>query len=440
MRKKIYLMISLLLCVLMILSALSLTSCESKDNDNNDTETEATEECKSVVRVKRGIASGKKILKENLEVVTVPVADIPEGAIESIDDIEGKYATVNMVLGEYVFSRMFSDEAPALDDNLLTYIVVSDKIENATGKDITAELQKLIDTYPGKTIFFNDGVYTISSTVYIPSDKEKAVSFRLSNYATIKAAEGWKAEAPMISIGAKTEAANAEKAANAFMGGKLDGAGFAKIGLSVENCANPFISNVTFENLKTSIDIKKTADTVNLDAITVKGSGEADSTAILNESSKGVFSTVNIANVNTGVKNSGSDNDFRNISVKCNAASESSVGFYEGGDNNIFEFCTAEDFASGYFIKDGVKSVFEGCNAYWTKADVTVQNGFVAEGNFNSLISASTVRFFDATSANAYIKLTARGSGLVRIPMFNETLCDDQGYKSVLAGTVITIN
>ena len=440
MRKRIYLIISLLLCALMVLSALSLTSCASKGNNNDDTENEATEECKSVVRVKRGIPSGKKILKDYLEIVTVPVADIPEGAIESVDDIVGKYATINMVFGEYVFSKMLSDEAPALDDELLTYIVVSDKIENAMSKDITTELQKLIDTYPGKTIFFNDGTYTISSTINIPSDKEKAVSFRLSNYATIKAAEGWKAEAPMISIGTKTEAAKAEKAANAFMGGKLDGAGFAKIGLSIENCANPLISNVTFVGLQTSIDIKKTADTVNLDAITVNGNGDAESIGILNESSKGVFSTINIANVNTGIRNSGSDNDFRNVSAKCLKVLDTSVGFYEGGNNNIFEFCTAEDFTSGYVIKDGVKSVFEGCNAYWTKADVIVQNGFVAEGNFNSLISASTVRFFDASSVNAYIKLATRGSGLVRIPMFNEALCDDQGYKSVLAGTVIALN
>ena len=436
MRKRIYLIISLLLCVLMVFSVFTLTSC---DSNGADVETEETEECKSVVRIKKSVPSGKQIGGENLEVVEIPAADVPEGAIASIDDIVGKYATIDMVLGEYVFERMLTTEAPKIDENLLTYIVVSDKIENAYGKDITAELQALIDTYPGKTIYFNDGTYTISSTIYIPTEKEKAVSIRLSNYATIKAAEGWKNDTPMIAIGAKSDAAKAERSVNSFSGGKLDGAGFAKIGLTVENCKSPFISNVTLVNLQTSLTIKKTADVANVEALTVNGSGDNESIGILNESSSSVFSTINISNVNTGVKNNGADNDFRNVTVKCTKALETSVGFYECGSNNVFEFCTSEDFTTGYAINDGVKSVFEGCNAYWTSASAKTQNAFVAEGKFNSVISAGTARFFDASSMNAYIKIINRGSGLIKTPIFDEALCDDQGYKSVLAGTVIPI-
>ena len=434
MRKRIYVIISLLLCALLMASAFTLTSCVEENN-----EVEETEECKSVVRVKKGVPSGKQIAGENLEVVEVPVADVPEGAIESIDDIVGKYATIDMVLGEYVFNRMITTEAPKIDDNLLTYIVVSDKIENAYSKDITAELQALIDTYPGKTIYFNDGTYTISSTIYLPTDKAKAVSIRLSNYATIKAAEGWKNDTPMIAIGAKTEAASAERASVSFSGGKLDGAGFAKMGIVVENCKSPLISNVTLVNLQNSLEIKKTADVVNVEAVTINGSGDAESIGILNESSSGVFSTVNISNVHLGLKNSGADNDFRNVTVKCTKALETSVGFYECGVNSIFEFCTSEDFTTGYLINDGVKSVFEGCNASWSSASVTAQNAFAAEGKFNSLISAGTAKFFDASSQNAYIKIINRGSGIVKTPIFDEALCDDQGYKTVLAGAVIPI-
>ena len=49
---------------------------------------------------------------ENLELVDVPVASIPEGAIDSVEAIVGKYAVIDMVLGEYVFERMLTTEAP----------------------------------------------------------------------------------------------------------------------------------------------------------------------------------------------------------------------------------------------------------------------------------------------------------------------------------------
>ena len=443
--KNFYSIASLLLCIFIMFSLFAFAGCDSDKDSNDDVvendeekqELEETEELKSVIRVKKGILSGKRISGENLELVSVPVSSIPEGAIDSLEKIVGKYATEDMVLGEYVFERMLSSEEPYVDNSNVTYVVVSDEIENSTKKDITADLQALINAHPGRTIYFNDGTYIISSTIYLPTDEEKAVSLRFSNHAILKASDVWNSESAMIAFGAKTEVTNASIAANSIMGGKLDGIGKAKIGLSIENCKNMFVSNVTFENITTSISIKETADTVNVEGVTVKGNGAADSIGILNASSKGVFSTINMSNVNIGVKNSGTYNNFRTVYVKCLNASAESVGFYEAGGDNVYELCSAEDFACGYFIKDSLKNVFEACNSSWTRADVTTQNAFVAEGAFNSLITASAAKFFDSTSENAYIKFDIVGSGIVKVPIFEESLCDDDAYKTVLAGTVV---
>ena len=436
--KRFYSIASLVLCILLVFSVFAFASCDSSSSGKGDAE--ETEECRDVVRVKKGIPVGKQIAGEHLELVSVPISSIPDGALSSTAEIVGKYAAIDMVVGEYVFERMLTTEAPIVEEGDVIYVVVSDEISKANERDITADLQALIDKNPGRTIYFNDGVYTISSTIYLPTDKEKAVSFRLSNYAVIKAADTWNAESAMIALGAKNEAGTAERAANTIMGGKLDGAGVAKCGISVENCANLFVSNLTLEKFHTSLWIKDSADTVNIEGVTVNGNGAADSIGILNDSSRGVFSTTNITNVNTGLKNSGSDNNFRNISVKCLGTSTESVGFYDAGGKNIFELCTSEDFSCGYFIKDGLESVFEACNAYWTKADVAVQNAFVADGTFNSTITASVARFFDDSSENAYIKYTTAGSGVVKFPLFEENLCDDNSYQTVLAGTVIPLN
>ena len=334
---------------------------------------------------------------------------------------------------------MLSNEPPVEEDSNIEYLVVSDIIELTDGKDITSELQGLIDAYPGRTIYLNDGVYNISSTVYLPSDKTKAVSLRLSNYATIKAASSWSGDDAMIAIGTKTEAASAEKSANTVMGGIIDGAGLAKVGLSLENCKNTLVSNVTVKNTKTAVWVKSSAVAVNVEGVTVNGDGSAETVGILNDASSNVFSTINMANVAMGLKNSGSYNDFRNISVSSSSKELNCYGFYEAGSNNVFELCTSQEFANGYFIKDGTASVFEACNAYWSKADVTQQNAFVADGTFNSVIVGCMVRFFDDTSANAYIKITTLGSGVVKMPIFDQALCDDDSYKLALSDTVISI-
>lgn len=440
--KKFYSIASLLICVCVVLSVLTLSSCgiiEPTETEGAE-ETAQTLEQKKVVRIKKGILSGKKISGENLELVDVPAASVPEGAIDSLETIVGKYAAIDMVLGEYVFDRMLTDEAPVVEEEPpLLYVIVNDMISNANGRDITEDLQLLINTHPGRTIYFNDGVYTISSTLNIPTDKEKAVSFRLSNYAVIKAAEGWKADTAMIAVGANSEPTAAEKAANSIMGGCIDGAGFAQIGILIENSSNTFVSDLTLKGFKTSMQIKASADSVNVEGLTVAGGGQDESVAILNESSNSVFSTANIANVNTGIKNSGNNNNFRNVFVKCAKSIANSAGFVDDGSSNIFELCTAEDFVSGYVIGDGVKSIYESCNAIWTKADATIQSAFVANGTFNSVLTGCTARFFDESSENAYIKITARGSGVVKAPIFDVALCDDNSYANVLAGTVIPI-
>ena len=431
-----YSILALTLCTLMVFSLCALTSCNSSEDGADNTV--ETEETKSVIRVKKGVLKGQQISGENLELCDVPVSGIPEGALDSIEGIVGKYATIDMVMGEYVFERMLSSEAPKKDESAITYIVVSDEIENAHTRDITAELQALIDNHPNRAIYFNDGEYTISSTIYLPTAADKAVSIRLSNYATIKAASNWSAEGAMIAIGGKSEA-NTSRAENTVMGGVIDGAGLAKIGISVENAESSFISNVTLQNLGTAIHVKSSANSLDVEGVTVNGGNVVSAFGILNEGDRSVFSTINIANVLVGVENLGNNNDFRNVSVSHSQKSLNSVGFYEGGEGNLFELCTAENFAKGYQIKDGAKSIFEACNAYWSSAEITSQTAFYTEGVFNSVITASTARFFDDTSDNAYLVCASRGSGSIKAPIFAVELCDNENYKLALAGTVVEI-
>lgn len=433
--------ISLLLCFFVIFSAFCFVSCSDEEtkSDVAPNEEKETEECRKVVRIRKGVICGREITMENLELVEVPVSGIPDGAINSVEAIVGKYAAIDIVVGEYVFEKMISTEAPAEESVPAVYITVRDSIDVSDSADITADLQALIDNNPGRTVYFNDGVYNISSTVYLPTDKEKAVSLRFSNYATLKATANWSGDGAMIAIGAKNEAGSAEFAANTVHGGVIDGAGIAKVGLSIENSSNTFVSNVTVKGADTAVWVKPTANAVNIEGLTVNGTAKATSVGILNEGVDGVFSTTRISNVGIGVKNLGASNEFRNVSAFAGTANGATYAFYEAGDNDVFNFCTAENFACGYYIKDKVKSVIEASSILWTSASVAKQTAFEADGVFNAILVGCKIRFFDATSENSCIKYKAIGSGALRTPIFDETLCDDASYKNVLAGTVVTV-
>ena len=415
-------------------------SSESDESDESDESEELDSEKRiSVVRVKRAAAEGDRLTASDFELVEVPESAVPQGAITSIEALAGKYATINIVVGEYMFDRMVSDNPPAEEEVFVGYIVVTDEIDNAENKDITAELQSLINRYPGRTLYFSDGVYNISAPLVLKTENASAVSLRLSNYAVIKALSTWTSENAMITVGSTSDATKAEGAEISVMGGVIDGAGVAKIGLSFENCKSPFVSNVTFKNLKTSLWAKSSASSPNFESVTVNGDGSADSIGILIESSGGVFSTSNVANVAIGIKNSGSYNDFRNVLAYADPSVTTKCAFWENGTNNVFEMCTSQNFTCGFLMKNGATSVFEACNSYWQAASVAEQTAFSVDGTFNSVISGCTVKFFDATSNNALIKFTTKGSGVIKVPIFDEALCDDQSYKSVLSDSVIPL-
>lgn len=86
------------------------------------------------------------------------------------------------------------------------YVVVTDYIKAETGKDVSDDIQRIIDTHPNRTIYFPDGVYIISKPILTPADPQKSVALELSNFAIIRAAEDWASEEAMIRLGGKDPA------------------------------------------------------------------------------------------------------------------------------------------------------------------------------------------------------------------------------------------
>ncbi|MBQ1227631.1 MAG: hypothetical protein IIX79_06045, partial [Alistipes sp.] len=81
------------------------------------------------------------------------------------------------------------------------YVVVKVKADGK--KDVSDDIQKIIDSNPNRTLFFPDGVYLISKPICTPADPRKSVALELSNFAVIKAQKEWAHEEAMIRLGGK---------------------------------------------------------------------------------------------------------------------------------------------------------------------------------------------------------------------------------------------
>ena len=106
------------------------------------------------------------------------------------------------------------------DMNNRGYLVVTDTVAADGKTDVADQIQKLIDENPNRTIYFPDGVYVLSHPILTPADPKKSVDLKLSNYAVLKAADGWSSEQAMVRLGGmlrdREGTANAREAAKWF--------------------------------------------------------------------------------------------------------------------------------------------------------------------------------------------------------------------------------
>ena len=145
--------------------------------------------------------------------------------------------------------------------NDLGYVVVSEYVTPSSGEDVSEALQQLIDANPNRTIYFPDGEYIISKPLRTPAEPTLSVALQLSNYAIIRAAEGWSHDEAMICLGGKDEANNIAVAGSNYYldGGVIDGSGVAT-GISIDSGRETVIRNTSIKNTELGIHVKRGAN------------------------------------------------------------------------------------------------------------------------------------------------------------------------------------
>ena len=394
-------LLALILSTLMIVSLASCTTASDENNQNAsgtdiaESETEPVETMQVVV-FKANAYKGNLLNKQRLELVDVPVADLPIDPITNMEDAIGKYMICDANKGSCVSASMLSTMDPLVSVSGLGegYVLITDVINaNSDIKDMSTIIQKAIDENPNKTIYFPDGNYALSKPINIPSDPDKSVSFRLSNYAIFLPTADWNSaeNSALIRYGSEdSPKTTAGDHADYFMGGIID---VSKKGTAIEvyGGGRLFINNVSIKDAKLGIHIKPNAAYNDIENVNITAPYADGTKGMLIEGTNNTFMNMRIYRVGIGVHLTGGDNVLVNLhplfsgenSINC-------IGFYDQSPGNRFSMCYSDQFSVGFKLGPETKSYFDTCFMYWW-AGCSYQIGFLCEGDFNSVIADTVV-------------------------------------------------
>ncbi|MBR2613478.1 MAG: flagella basal body P-ring formation protein FlgA, partial [Clostridia bacterium] len=238
-------------CALLATFALLLSSCVREETG----EPVATDAVVEVVKIKIDAAKGEYIAARDVEISEVRKDSLPEGYLVKTVDAIGRMLDTDVKAGDILTEGMLAPkkETGSKEENVNTseardlgYLVITDYVRVNAGRDVSRDIQKVIDENPRRTIYFPDGEYLISNPICTSSNSETAVSLHLSNFAVIKAVNWLQPDLHMVRLGVidKTFAIHNSGSNYYLYGGCIDGSGVAK-GVSIEGGRETSIRNVS---------------------------------------------------------------------------------------------------------------------------------------------------------------------------------------------------
>lgn len=323
------------------------------------------------------------------------------------------------------------------------YIVITDYVQANDGTDVADEIQAVIDSNPNRTIYFSDGEYLISKPIVTPADPRKSVDLQLSNYAVIKAVQGFEGNA-LIMLGGKDSANDTHTNGSNYSltGGIIDGSGFAN-GVEISGGRETAVRNVSIKNTPVGLHIAKGVNSGSSDAdisnVNIIGTGGTDSVGIFVEGCDNTISNVRIGNVFIGVHLKSSANSLRDVHplyYSDYADYENSCGFLDEVGSNVYDFCYSDQFCIGFRTTGNVSSVYTNCYCYWYTSQGGRQIGFKAD-RFNSVVENFRPEFRDDTENSVLVSNGIGGKGCFDNLIVNSDRVSDNLYRFYCKGTFL---
>ena len=450
------------LLVLSLLFALFLMSSCNSGGDESVTEADTEQSTASLVRVikvKKDTKKGTILSAKDIEIVDVEASELPSGYVKSSSDVINRklletLKSGDIITSQHVSSKVYEEEKVELtlsmtEARVLGYVIVTDYVDISAGNDISAEIQKVIDENPRKTIYFPDGVYVISKPIKTSSDREKSVALHLSANAVIKASDNWAGrEDYMIQIGILDKNFGMDgTGTNYYMyGGIIDCNGFAN-GVEISAGRELSLRNVTIKNAYRGLHIAYNKEYGSNDSdtewINIEGNGNPGSVGVQVDGLDNTLTNVRVSGFQTGVRLTNPGNLMHNIHV-INTPSdriqyENTKGFWDTSGGNWYDGCRSDDYRTAFFTTGGSLSLYNDCAARWTENRGT-QYAIETDGRLSATFTSMRADFVEGAN-NAFLKTYASGGkGIIRNPIFNTALAPDNNYKNYLDGSTVVWN
>ncbi len=341
-----------------------------------------------------------------------------------------------------IFIACFTLTAGASDDK--GYLVVTDYVEADSGKDVSAEIQKIIDGNPNRTIYFPDGEYLLSKPIYTPAEPTKSVSLELSDYAVLKATDNWKKGEAIVQLGGKDPANDTWTNGSNYSleGGIIDGNSVAN-GISINGGRETAIRNTSIKHTVVGIHIMPGANSGSSDAdifgVNIIGTGKTDSIGMFIEGFDNTITNVRIGNVFIGVHLDSAGNMLRNVHplyYSDYTDYQNSCGFLDEEGNNWYDYCYSDQFATGFCTTGWGENFYNDCYCFWYSPQGETHTAFRTEEQFNATLTNFKAGFTDDCK-NVVLKVGEKGgNGVIdNIEVSGNT--SDDVYKSYLETQII---
>ncbi len=453
-----------LLCFVLLFSTLLLTIPLSAEELDSEEQPEAKPATIDIVKILVDTPRGTRILKKDLEIVTVKNVNIPSNTISDIDEVVGMYTRFDLYAGEYVSTASITDtKVNKINKDILKqeivksnsdYLIVTDFVEPNTGDDLGDLLQQIIDKNPKRTIYFPDGVYYTSRPLMTSAGGGTSVDIQLSDGAVIKAHDKWKSKDgvnALIALGAAKGVNDIVSVGSYYtlVGGTLDGNNKAQNGVSINSGRESVIRNICIKNCLTGIKVEDGANNVSSDCdfedITIIGNpGEMRNTyGVYVIGYDNTFTNIRIYNMATGFYSKGAGNFLKSIYVNNtgytkNPLYKNSVGIW-GPTDNRYSQCYVENCAKAYSLSSS--SLIWDCTAVWTDPGCAKQIA-IETSSMSFSMSGIKAYFVDSNAPKSFVTANAGDSPkVVEACIFDQSKLTQESidrYKGYIKTNVIT--
>ena len=327
------------------------------------------------------------------------------------------------------------------------YINASDHLPIDGSRDVSADIQRLIEANPNRTIYFPDGTYLLAHPICTPADPRRSVDLRLSNYATLKAAEGWNTdEGAMVHLGGIYPANDIRTCGSnyGFVGGIIDGSNIAD-GISIDGGRETVIREVSIKHVRVGIHIKRCGNSGSSDAdimsVNIVGNRAPDSVGVLVEGYDNTFTNLRIADVFIGVKLRAAGNFLRYLHPLYTLDYTdylNSCGFQDESGNNWYDNCYSDQFGIGFRNTKTMTSIYNSCYCYWYAARGGTQTAFKADAQFGSVLTNFRADFRREEIRSVLLDVAeAGGKGVFDRLITKPELIADDTYRAYVKGDII---